>query len=34
VGAVDGFNYSRGRRVHIRIYRVAPVREEMLPPAE
>jgi 4-amino-4-deoxy-L-arabinose transferase-like glycosyltransferase len=34
VGSVSGFNYSRGRRVHIRIYRVAPVREEMLPPAE
>ena len=34
VGSVSGFNYSRGRRVHIRIYRVTPVREEMLPPAE
>ncbi|MGC9953508.1 MAG: glycosyltransferase family 39 protein [Rhizomicrobium sp.] len=34
VGSVSGFNYSRGRHVHIRIYRVAPVREEMLPPAE
>jgi 4-amino-4-deoxy-L-arabinose transferase-like glycosyltransferase len=34
VGSVSGFNYSRGRPVHIRIYRVTPVREEMLPPAE
>jgi 4-amino-4-deoxy-L-arabinose transferase-like glycosyltransferase len=34
VGSVSGFNYSRGRRVHIRIYRVTPVREETLPPAE
>ncbi|MDE2133752.1 MAG: glycosyltransferase family 39 protein [Alphaproteobacteria bacterium] len=34
VGSVSGFNYSRGRRVHIRIYRVAPVREEVSPPAE
>lgn len=34
VGAVDGFNYSRGRKVHIRIFRVAPVREMPAPPAE
>ena len=34
VGSVSGFNYSRGRLVHIRIYRVTPVREETLPPAE
>lgn len=34
VGSVSGFNYSRGRRVHIRIYRVTPVREEILPPVE
>jgi len=34
VGSVWGFNYSRGRRVRIRIYRVTPVREEILPPAE
>ena len=34
VGSVSGFNYSRGRRVHIRIYRIAPVREMMPPPAE
>ena len=34
LGAVDGFNYSRGRKVHIRIYRVTPVREEPAPPAE
>jgi 4-amino-4-deoxy-L-arabinose transferase-like glycosyltransferase len=34
VGSVSGFNYSRGRPVHIRIYRVTPVREETLPPAE
>ncbi|HEY0281831.1 MAG TPA: glycosyltransferase family 39 protein, partial [Rhizomicrobium sp.] len=34
MGEVSGFNYSRGRRVHIRIYRVAPVHEEMLPPDE
>ena len=34
VGAVDGFNYSRGRKVHIRIYRVAPVQEVPPPPPE
>ncbi len=34
VGAVDGFNYSRGRKVHIRIYRVSPVRDTPPPPAE
>ena len=34
VGAVDGYNYSRGRRVHIRIYRVTPVRDVPPPPAE
>jgi len=34
VGAVDGFNYSRGRKVHIRIYRVTPVRDVPPPPAE
>ena len=34
MGAVDGFNYSRGRKVHIRIYRVAPVREVPPPPPE
>jgi 4-amino-4-deoxy-L-arabinose transferase-like glycosyltransferase len=34
VGALDGFNYSRGRKVHIRIWRVAPVREMPPPPEE
>ena len=34
VGSVSGFNYSRGRRVRIRLYRVTAVREETLPPAE
>ena len=34
VGAVDGFNYSRGRPVHIRIYRVAPAGDEAAPPPE
>jgi hypothetical protein len=34
LGSVSGFNYSHGRRVHIRIYRIAPVREVMPPPAE
>jgi 4-amino-4-deoxy-L-arabinose transferase-like glycosyltransferase len=34
VGAIDGFNYSRGRKVHIRIFRVTPVREIPAPPAE
>jgi len=34
VGALDGFNYSRGRKVHIRIYRVAPLTETPPPPAE
>ncbi|GAA0544978.1 4-amino-4-deoxy-L-arabinose transferase-like glycosyltransferase [Rhizomicrobium palustre] len=34
VGALDGFNYSRGRKVHIRIYRLEPVSEIPPPPAE
>ena len=34
LGAVDGFNYSRGRKVHIRIYRVTPVQEVPAPPPE
>jgi 4-amino-4-deoxy-L-arabinose transferase-like glycosyltransferase len=34
VGAVDGLNYSRGKPVHIRIYRVEPVREWAAPPSE
>jgi 4-amino-4-deoxy-L-arabinose transferase-like glycosyltransferase len=34
VGALDGFNYSRGRKVHIRVYRVTPVRDVPPPPAE
>lgn len=34
VGALDGFNYSRGRKVHIRIYRVMALTETPPPPAE
>ena len=34
VGSVEGLNYSRGKRVHIRIYRVAPVLDVPAPPAE
>jgi hypothetical protein len=34
VGAIDGFNYSRGRKVHIRIYRVVAATETPPPPAE
>ncbi|MDE2183292.1 MAG: glycosyltransferase family 39 protein [Alphaproteobacteria bacterium] len=34
VGSVEGFNYSRGRPVRIRIYRVTPVTDEPTPPAE
>lgn len=34
VGALDGFNYSRGKKVHIRIYRVTPVRDVPPPPEE
>jgi len=34
VGAVDGFNYTRGRKVHINIFRVTPVREMPYPPPE
>ncbi len=34
VGSVSGFNYTRGRRVHIRIYRVTPLRDETAPPPE
>jgi 4-amino-4-deoxy-L-arabinose transferase-like glycosyltransferase len=32
--SLDGYNYSRGRKVHIRIYRVTPVRDVPPPPAE
>jgi hypothetical protein len=28
VGALDGFNYSRGRKVHIALYRMARVRSQ------
>ena len=34
VGSISGFNYSRGRRVHIRIYRVVPTPDEGAPPPE
>lgn len=34
VGALDGFNYSRGRKVHIRIYRVVAATETPPPPPE
>ncbi len=34
VGTVDGFNYSRGHKVHIRIFRVSPVRDMPAPPPE
>ncbi|MBU6298820.1 MAG: glycosyltransferase family 39 protein [Alphaproteobacteria bacterium] len=34
VGSVTGYNYSRGRRVHIRIYRVKAVLDEPPPPPE
>jgi hypothetical protein len=34
VGAVDGLNYSNGRKVHIRIWRVAPQDWSPPPPAE
>ncbi|MGA7711170.1 MAG: glycosyltransferase family 39 protein [Rhizomicrobium sp.] len=34
VGAVSGYNYSRGRPVHIHIYRVTPLHETTLPPPE
>jgi 4-amino-4-deoxy-L-arabinose transferase-like glycosyltransferase len=31
---LDGLNYSRGRRVHITVYRVAPVHQVTAPPPE
>jgi len=34
VGALDGFNYSRGRKVHIRIYRVTLLTDTPPPPPE
>jgi 4-amino-4-deoxy-L-arabinose transferase and related glycosyltransferases of PMT family len=34
VGAVDGLNYSNGRQVHLRIWRVAPQTWSPPPPAE
>lgn len=34
VGSVDGLNYSNGRKVHIRIWRVAPQAWTPPPPAE
>ncbi len=34
LGAVDGLNYSNGRKVLIHIWRVAPVTETPAPPAE
>jgi hypothetical protein len=34
VGAVGGFNYSRGRHVHIHIYRVNPLHDVTSPPPE
>jgi 4-amino-4-deoxy-L-arabinose transferase-like glycosyltransferase len=34
VGSLTGFNYSRGRPVRIRIYRVEPVRDTEPPPSE
>lgn len=34
LGAVDGLNYSNGRKVHITIWRVVPASETPAPPAE
>ena len=31
---LSGFNYSRGRREHIIVYRVTPARQIMEPPSE
>ena len=31
---VSGFNYSRGRREHITVYRVTPAQQIMEPPSE
>jgi 4-amino-4-deoxy-L-arabinose transferase-like glycosyltransferase len=33
-GQLDGFNYTRGRPVHITLYRVTATHEVVLPPAE
>jgi len=34
IDAIDGFNYSRGRPVHITLYRVTPPHQENSPPQE
>jgi len=34
IDTVDGFNYSRGRPVHITLYRVTPPHQETSPPQE
>jgi 4-amino-4-deoxy-L-arabinose transferase-like glycosyltransferase len=34
VGTLDGLNYSRGKRVHITVYRVSPAQQETAPPPE
>jgi 4-amino-4-deoxy-L-arabinose transferase-like glycosyltransferase len=34
VSGVSGFNYSRGRREHITVYRVTPTQQIMEPPSE
>jgi 4-amino-4-deoxy-L-arabinose transferase-like glycosyltransferase len=34
LGGVSGFNYSRGRREHITVYRVIPAQQIMEPPSE
>ncbi|HTT98544.1 MAG TPA: glycosyltransferase family 39 protein [Rhizomicrobium sp.] len=34
IDSIEGFNYSRGRPVHITLYRVTPPRQETSPPPE
>ncbi|MEJ0041095.1 MAG: hypothetical protein WDM81_02180 [Rhizomicrobium sp.] len=34
VDALDGLNYSRGKRVHITLYRVTATHDVTVPPAE
>ncbi len=34
IDAMSGYNYSRGRRVHITLYRVTPPHEVTTPPSE
>ena len=34
LASLDGFNYTRGRKVHITLYRVTATNDAVVPPAE